>query len=208
MLLTNAASEREGFAKLLNYIRKSDFYTAPASTKYHLSCEGGLLQHSLNVYDCLMGKARKSPFANEDGTFDYVFEVAGKPVLTTSESTIVIASLLHDLCKTRFYEIENRWRKDENNKWEQYPVYTINDKNPYGHGEKSVMMIEEFIRLTMEERYAIRWHMGMADCNQNDLRSYNAAVEKFPLVHFLHCSDQEATHFIEDTDGNKAEIQI
>ena len=97
-------------------------------------------------------------------------------------------ALLHDLCKVNFYATEMRWRKDANNKWEQYPVYAVNDRNPYGHGEKSVMMASEFIHLTMEERYAIRWHMGMSEANI--IQTYCQAAEKYPLVLFTHMADQ------------------
>lgn len=83
------------------------------------------------------------------------------------------------------------------------PTYAVNDKNPYGHGEKSVMMIEEFMKLSMEERYAIRWHMGMGDCTYNQIQAFNASCEKFPLVLLLHNADQEASHFLEATTGNK-----
>ena len=94
-----------------------------------------------------------------------------------------------------------RWRKDANNKWEQYPVYAVNDRNPYGHGEKSVMMASEFIHLTMEERYAIRWHMGMSEAN--NIQTYCQAAERYPLVLFTHMADQMATSYLETNTGNK-----
>lgn len=191
--LLKRAADRPGFDGLLNYIRKSDFYTAPASTKFHLSCEGGLLQHSLNVYDALVGRLQPG----ENDTFRYL--VHGKEVVAFKRETLVIVALLHDLCKTNFYETEMRnqktydpekvkaassWQVKKDNAgqfiWESVPCYTINDKNPYGHGEKSVMMIEEFMRLTMEERYAIRWHMGMGDCTYNEVQAFNKSLS---LIH-------------------------
>ena len=145
------STKREGIEKLIDFLEKTDFFTAPASTRFHSSYEGGLLQHSLNVYDCLAGLGITTGDVQE-------FQAAGMRLDSIPQESIIIVALLHDLCKVNFYATEMRWRKDANNKWEQYPVYAVNDRNPYGHGEKSVMMASEFIHLTMEERYAIRWH--------------------------------------------------
>ena len=152
------STKREGIEKLIDFLEKTDFFTAPASTRFHMSCEGGLLQHSLNVYDCLVNLGTTTGDVQE-------FQAAGMRLDSIPQESIIIVALLHDLCKVNFYATEMRWRKDANNKWEQYPVYAVNDRNPYGHGEKSVMMASEFIHLTMEERYAIRWHMGMSEAN-------------------------------------------
>lgn len=190
------STDREGIDKLINFLEKTDFFTAPASTRFHLSCEGGLLQHSLNVYDCLTNLG----VMNHDGRFQE-FHVSGMRLDSTPKESIIIVALLHDLCKTNFYVTEMRWRKDTNQKWEQYPVYTVNDRNPYGHGEKSVMMASEFIHLTMEERYAIRWHMGMSE--PGNIQTYCQAAAKYPLVLFTHMADQMATSYMETNTGNK-----
>lgn len=187
---------REGVDKLINFLEKTDFFTAPASTRFHLSCEGGLLQHSLNVYDCLANLGVMS----HDGKLQE-FHVSGMRLDSIPKESIIIVALLHDLCKTNFYTTEMRWRKDKNQKWEQYPVYTVNDRNPYGHGEKSVMMASEFIRLTMEERYAIRWHMGMSE--PENIHTYCQAAAKYPLVMFTHMADQMAISYLETNTGNK-----
>lgn len=184
---------REGVTRLMSYIRKSDFYSAPASTRYHLSVTGGLLQHSLNVLDAFRKRMRD----NEDGT--YSFMVAGKNMATITEESMIIMALLHDLCKTNFYKTVMRWRKDRNNKWEQYETFEVEDKVPYGHGEKSVMMIEEFMRLKPEERYAIRWHMGYTE---TDTLALNNAIEKYPIIWALHSADMEASHFMEAQSEN------
>lgn len=205
-ILMMAVSDRPGFDRLMEYIERSDFYKAPASTRFHLSCEGGLLQHSLNVYDALIGRMQ----LQEDGEYHYI--VSGKSIASFSLGTLTVVALLHDICKTGFYAIEYRNKKiysDTGSKrdaagrfnWEIVPTYTINDKNPYGHGEKSVMMIEEFVKLSMEERYAIRWHMGMANCGQEQLQAFNASCELYPLVLLLHNADQEASHFMENAEG-------
>lgn len=184
---------RSGADRLRNYLRKSDMYSAPASTRFHLSVTGGLLQHSLNVLDAFRNSMRD----NGDGT--YSFMVAGKNVATITEESMIIMALLHDLCKTNFYKTVMKWRKDKNNKWEQYETFEVEDKVPYGHGEKSVMMIEEFMRLKPEERYAIRWHMGYTE---TDTLSLNNAIEKYPIIWALHSADMMASHFMESQSGN------
>lgn len=178
------STKREGIEALLEFIRKSDFYTAPASTRFHSCHEGGLLEHSLNVYKCLKEKENNMIWAE---TFK------GIP-----EESLIICALLHDLCKTYFYTVDYRNKKnEETGVWEKVPFYTIDDKVPYGHGEKSVMMIEEYIKLTPVERYSIRWHMGWSEPKEN----YNAlgkAMGKYPLVLALHEADQEATYLLEE----------
>lgn len=199
---------REGKNALMDYIRKSDFYTAPASTRFHLSCEGGLLQHSLNVYECLQVKAQASP------TWSRILNEAGTEAL-------IICPLLHDLCKTYFYKIDfknqktydpekiaaaERWQVKRDNAgafiWESVPCYTVDDRVPYGHGEKSVMMIEQFMRLTGPERFAIRWHMGFSEPKEMHLQ-LTQAMSKYPLILALHEADQEASILFEDEKGNK-----
>lgn len=176
-------TQREGIEKLIDFIRKSDFYTAPSSTRFHGSHEGGLLEHSLNVYDCLRVKTEYGVFNNGC-------------LANVEQESIVISSLLHDLCKTYYYTIEMRNKKNEQGQWVQVPFYTVEDKIPYGHGEKSVMMIEEYIKLKPVERYAIRWHMG-AYSGQQDWTTLGKAIEKYPLVLALHQADMEATYLLE-----------
>ena len=188
------STNRTGTDKLIEFLRKSDFYTAPASTKYHLSCEGGLLQHSLNVYDALISKVKNNPTWQQD----------------FNPASLIVTALLHDLCKTYFYvsEVKNRKVYKENGSkmdsngrydWESYMGYTIEDQFPYGHGEKSVMMIEQFIRLSHEERYAIRWHMGFSEPKEN-WNSLGKTYEKYPLALALSEADLEATYLMEKED--------
>lgn len=186
---------REGIKILLTFIRKSDFYTAPASTRYHSCHEGGLLEHTLNVYDRLMNKCK-----------DTLWQ--GNTII--KNENIVISALLHDICKTYFYGTELKNKKvyketgsksDSNGRydWETVPSYTIDDKIPYGHGEKSVMMIEEFIKLEPMERYAIRWHMGFTEPKEN-WNTIGMAIKKYPLVLALHEADIEATYLMEQEE--------
>jgi hypothetical protein len=180
--------QRDGIDNLLDFIRKSDFYTAPASTRFHGAKEGGLLNHSLNVYDCLERKTSGSEYNIWKPTMENI-----------TEDTVIIISLLHDICKTYYYTIEMRNAKNDKGVWEKVPYYTVDDKVPYGHGEKSVMMIEEYIKLKPVERYAIRWHMG-AYSGQQDWNTLGTAMEKYPLVLALHQADMEATYLIESKE--------
>lgn len=179
--------KREGADKLLDYlIGKSDFFTAPASTQYHLCREGGLCEHSLNVYKCLC---------------DYLSRPRVKETygLNVTEETAAIAALLHDVCKTDCYVVSTRNKKDKvTGKWTEVPFYEFRDRLPYGHGEKSVYIISGFMRLTREEAFAIRYHMGFA--GTEDARSVGAAFELYPLAFALSTADMEATYFIESKD--------
>lgn len=177
---------REGAEKLLDYLCSDhcDFFTAPASTRYHGSHPGGLLEHSLNVYDCLCDYLSRPR----------VREVYG---LCASEESIAISALLHDLCKINFYKESTRNVK-ENGAWKAVPYYTIEDELPYGHGEKSVYIISGFMRLTRDEAFAIRYHMGFSGCEDNN--TVGSAFSRFPLAVALFTADMEATYFLE---GNK-----
>lgn len=197
-----ARVKRPGVDKLMDYIRKSDFYTAPASTKFHLSCESGLLQHSLNVLDTLRGLLDENQ-VNEDGTEMWFYIVAGHPVIQISDESLIIIALLHDICKTYFYSTSTRNVKNEKTgKWEKVPFYTVNDLMPLGHGPKSAMLVKNYIKLTSEEMYAIWWHMGFTDQNTDTL-SLTAAIQKYPIIWALHTADMMASSFMEDKDGNK-----
>ena len=177
---------REGMDKLLAYLRTTDFYSAPASTRFHNSCEGGLLSHSLNVYEMLKQKMEHPLWARYN----------------VSSGTIAIVSLLHDICKADFYDVEMRNRKDDSGAWVKVPFYIVNDKLPYGHGEKSVYIVGSFIKLTREEAMAIRWHMGFSEPREN--YSYlGKAMEMFPLIVALHEADMEATYLLESADDKK-----
>lgn len=169
--------KREGAGELLSWLEKTDFFTAPASTKFHLCEEGGLCEHSINVYECLNAR-----YGGEH-----------------SAESIVIVSLLHDLCKAQFYKMSTRNQKNEQTgQWEKVPYYQIEDKFPFGHGEKSVFLIERFMRLKVEEAIAIRWHMGgFDDTAKAGGFTISNAFEMYPLAVKLHIADIEATYLRE-----------
>lgn len=178
---------REGADKLLDFLEnKSDFFTCPASTRYHGAYEGGLLRHSLNVYHCMTAYMERTRVKEEYG-------------LTATDESIAIAALLHDLCKVNFYRTSFRNAKNEKTgQWEKVPYYEIHDTLPYGHGEKSVYMISGFMRLTREEAMAIRWHMGFS--GTEDKGTIGKALEMFPLAFALSVADMEASYFLEGSE--------
>lgn len=197
-----AKVKRPGIDKLMDYIRKSDFYTAPASTKFHLSCESGLLQHSLNVLDALRGLLQEEQ-TNEDGTKAWFYTVAGTSVAQIKDESVILIALLHDICKTCFYSTSTRNVKNEKTgKWEKVPFYTVNDLMPLGHGPKSAMLIKNYIKLTSEEMYAIWWHMGFTGSTGTDTATISQAIDKHPLIWALHTADMMASHFMEGEKGN------
>ena len=195
---------RDGADKLLSFLEKSDFFTAPASTRYHGAYEGGLLRHSLNVYECLVEYLARE-------------RVKQKYELNVSEESAAIAALLHDICKVNLYTLEPRNQKTYAPEkvaaaekwqikhdmlgdfiWETVMGYAVNDQLPYGHGEKSVYMISGFMRLSRDEAMAIRWHMGFSgDENKNTI---GKALEMYPLAFALSVADMEASYFLEGTE--------
>ena len=182
--------KREGADRLLEFIcsPSSDFFTAPASARYHSSYEGGLCTHSLNVYDCLCAYLDRDVARDKYG-------------LSYSDETIAIVSLLHDLCKMNVYKTSYRNAKNEQGVWEKVPYFEFDDTLPYGHGEKSVYMITPFMKLTREEAFAIRYHMGFS--GTEDERNVGKAFEMFPLAFALSTADMEATYYIESKEGKK-----
>ncbi len=184
--------KREGADKLLEYLLSpaSDFFVAPASARFHSSYEGGLVDHSLNVYDCLRSYLESDRVKEQFG-FEY------------SEESIAIVALLHDLCKVKVYKKGFRNVKDEKGVWQRVDTFEYDDQLPYGHGEKSVYIISGYMRLTREEAFAIRYHMGYS--STEDPRNVSAAFEAFPLAFALSTADSEATYFLESDKYKKEE---
>lgn len=174
--------KRDGSEKILRYLESnaSDFFTAPASTRFHGSYEGGLVEHSVSVYKCLKNYLSRS--MAKDFGMEY------------SEETIAIVALLHDFCKINCYVPGFRNVKNDKGVWEKVPNYTFEDPLPYGHGEKSVYIISGFMTLSREESFAIRYHMGFS--GEEDKRSVGKAFEMFPLALALHVADMEASYYL------------
>lgn len=179
--------QRPGSQKLLEYLtsESSDFFTAPSSTRFHGAYEGGLVEHSVNVYHCLVDYLSR-PRTKELYRMDY------------SDETVAVVSLLHDLCKLNFYTVDYRNAKNEKGVWEKVPYYKIEDNLPYGHGEKSVYIVSSYMRLSREESFAIRYHMGFSNTGtQEQINNVGRAFEMFPLALALNVADMEASYFLE-----------
>ena len=170
---------REGGDRFLEWLSKTDFFTAPASTKFHCACPCGLVQHSVSVYRTMVER---------------YFEPE-----TDSEESFAICGLLHDVCKAQFYKEGTRNVKNEQTgAWEKKPYYMIEDSFPYGHGEKSVFLIERFLRLKTSEAIAIRWHMGgFDDAARGGSFAISQAYDRYPLAVKLHLADLESTYLRE-----------
>lgn len=179
---------REGIECVIGKLEKMGFFSAPASSKNHLCQEGGLLKHSLNVYK--VAKMLREQL------------LTIQPDLDIKEESIIIASLLHDVCKADIYKKGLKWRKDEQGRWEQYEAYEVDYTNfPMGHGEKSVMMLLMCgLKMEQDELLAIRWHMGawnLAFQNFEDKNCISAAANKYPLVTILQTADNLSSHVLE-----------
>lgn len=175
----NDKIKRNGSKELLDWLQTTDFFTAPASTKFHCACEGGLVQHSVSVYNTLREKHFEEGVDNEE--------------------SFAICALLHDLCKAQFYKVSTRNVKNESTgQWEKQPFYSVEDIFPYGHGEKSVFLIERFMRLKPAEAMAIRWHMGGFDTSAKGGEfAISLAYDKYPLAVKMHLADFESTYIRE-----------
>lgn len=165
---------------LIQWLETTDFFTAPASTRFHECYKGGLLEHSLRVYQNLWDLAQHYNLHLFPGMAD----------------AIIITALLHDVCKIGCYKTEMRWRKDDQNRWESYPTYKFEEDFAFGgHGSKSVYLISNFLKLTPDEAVAINCHMGV----ENGKWEVNEAFRKCPLAFLLHTADMMSTidYFIE-----------
>ena len=177
---------REGADALLDYLEnKSDFFSAPASAKFHGSYAGGLCDHSVNVYHCLADYLERSR----------VQELYG---LEYPPESVAVAALLHDVCKIGCYKAGSRNVKGPDGKWQAVPTFFYEDKLPYGHGEKSVYILSGFMRLTREEAMAIRWHMGFS--GGEDSRLVGQALVGSEMC-ISDRADMEATYFLENEEA-------
>lgn len=181
--------KRDGAKELLEYLsdeKKCDFFTAPASTRYHGAYKGGLAEHSINVYKSLKDYLSREKIKKEFG-------------LSFSDETVAIVALLHDVCKVNVYKTSMRNVKDDSGQWNKVPFYQFDDKLPYGHGEKSVYMISGYMRLSRDEAFAIRYHMGFS--GEENKNTVGNALDMFPLALALNIADMEATFLAEGRNG-------
>lgn len=168
---------RKGIENVIKYLEESDFFVAPASTKYHGNYDGGLAEHSTYVYQL---------FKEKNERFN----------LGLSDESVIITAILHDFCKINFYNKQTCWRKNDSNRWESYEGYKVQDDFPIGHGEKSVIMLQCFIRLSKAEIMMIRWHMGNTEPAEMMMNISNA-FKLIPAAAALHTADMEASYLLE-----------
>ncbi len=182
-------TNREGIENVIQFLRGTDFYIAPSSASYHSNYQGGLLDHSLLVCSLAM-KYR-----------DILIEMRPELAERMPEESVVICTLLHDICKTNFYKQVIKYRKDANNQWESYNGYEIDDSFPIGHGEKSVIMLQNFgLVLNAEEMLAIRYHMGSWDgaLFTNDVKyAYSKAMDNCPMIALIQTADNTSSLLFE-----------
>lgn len=189
-------TNRNGIDKVIEEIDKLGFFQAPASCMYHGSYDGGLVEHSLNVYQQMM-YLRK-------------VEIKIKPEMESelSEDSCTIVSLLHDVCKSDLYEKVKKWRKDANNKWEEYDTYKkVFKELCVGHGMRSVVMLLRMgLQLTDQEIVAINWHMGAFDISQYDdsSKGFNESCSNNALAAVLVSADWLASKITERSKNDNS----
>ena len=169
---------RDGLEDLLEWLCKADFFTAPASTRYHGGYAGGLCQHSIDVYQY----AKKLSFLMPSAP---------------SEESLAVAALFHDVCKVNLYKVDKRNQKIDG-VWREVPVYVIEEQFHFGgHGSKSVFLVQQFMKLTTEEAAAINCHMGFSDGSATTVRDVSSAYQQFPLAWLTHVADEAATFLLD-----------
>lgn len=168
---------RDGLEKLLEWLQKADFFTAPASTRYHGAYEGGLCEHALDVYN--FAKKTAESFG-----------------IQVNDESLTIAALFHDLCKVNFYKTEFRNRKIDG-KWQEVASYVVDEKYAFGgHGSKSVFLVQQFMQLHTDEAAAINCHMGFSDVSPTATNEISRAFAAFPLAWLIHVADEAATYLL------------
>lgn len=182
-----ALIKREGFSDLLEWLKGQDFFSAPASTKYHSAVEGGLCFHTVKVFERLV---RQLPEIRR-----FYPSISDEDLL----EKVAVVSLLHDLCKTNFYSLSTRNVKNEaTQKWEKVPYYTIVPEQRLGHGSGSIISIMKFMKLHDDEMAAIYSHMG--DFEDHDT---GENYQKYPIALALHIADLEASYWDEKRPEKK-----
>ena len=189
------STEREGVEDVINDLEEAGFFIAPASAGHHLNVPGGLVKHSLNTCKAalVVWEGMKTLDANLENEVD--------------RNNVIIASLLHDVCKSDIYKPTVKKHKNSMGIWEDVPGYKVTYKGfPMGHGEKSVIqLLCSGLAMTDDEMLAIRWHMGPWGLNFNsyeDQRCYDTAQEMYPLVTIIHAADSLAAGLMERETEN------
>jgi len=184
------STEREGIDNVIEELQHLGFFEAPASTRFHLNEEGGLLQHSMNVCKCAL-KIRQAMFEMDDTLIE-----------SLPNDSVIISSLLHDVCKADIYKKAPKRQKNEFGTWVDVWGYDVDYTSfPLGHGEKSVIVLLRCgLDLTDDEIMAIRWHMTAWDLpfQSADIKgNLNKAKEVCPLLTLIQSADGLASGLLE-----------
>lgn len=180
-------TERQNMDYVIEDLESWGFFEAPASCQGHGAHPGGLLEHSLNVYDAAMAER------------DYVLKVRPDLEPQLKPDSVAIAALLHDVCKSDFYRLVKKKRRNEVGLYEEFETYEIHDENfPVGHGEKSViLLLQSGLDLSDDEICAIRWHMGPWNMSGDDEKFYRKSGKASPLQPLIHSADTIASAIME-----------
>lgn len=188
---TLLSTNRDGMENVIRHLERLGFFDAPASTKYHLNVKGGLMQHSWNVYQTAVMLREQ------------MIRMKSELEQKLPMESIIIASLLHDACKSNIYKETLVNRKNDQGIWEKVPGYDVDYSSlPLGHGEKSVIMLLALgLKLTKDEMLAIRWHMTaweLAFQSGEQKANLQKAKELAPLCTLIQCADGLASALLED----------
>ena len=190
--------KRDGLEKVLAWLEQSDFYSAPASTQYHLSVEGGLCQHSLNVFHSMVELCNK--YWNKEESDDNIYngdslEQDG----AFNMENIAIVALFHDICKANCY-VRDFKNVKVNGKWEQQEYWKWDEQFVYGHGSKSVYILQQYMRLYIDEAQAIRFHMGGREdpLSQQYERQYATIYDNSKFAVMLYLADNWSCFLVEN----------
>lgn len=181
---------REGMEDMIIDLEKMGYFIAPASSHHHLNVAGGLVQHSLNTYRAALT------------IWEGMKQFRPKLGAEVTKDNLIIACLLHDICKCDIYKKNTKLKRGLFNLREESSSYTVSyDDFPMGHGEKSVILaLAGGLEMYDSEMVAIRWHMGPWRLNREDheeMQCYKAAADKYPLTIILHTADTLAARIIE-----------
>ena len=183
LLLINAFVDTQGtdisaksYESMIDWLRTTDFYTAPASTRYHDSHPGGLLVHSLKVYNETISLLQLPKFQNVD------------------KSYAIIAALVHDWCKIGYYEsFQKNVKNESTGQWEKETAYRVNQKGiPLGHGVTSLYLAMRVMKIPTEVALAIRFHMGRWSICEPEFNELQKANSEYPMVYLIQFADQLA----------------
>ena len=201
-IFDNEVGDRDGKEQLREWLLSpgNDFFTAPASTKFHGAYKGGLCEHSLDVYRMAVKMANSM---EDEIRHAYECLPNRKYDREAFMESLTVAALFHDICKVNFYgESSRNVKNKETGQWESKPVYIVDERFPFGgHGGKSVYILQYYLRdLKKEEAIAINCHMGFSE-GPNNIYTIANAFHFSPLAWIVHAADEAATYLLPERNA-------